>query len=105
MSITAFDGPVVTFPTTNQTSTLTQNNPEAGPSTFMHGNMLADPRQPYAYLPGQNFGKQVSGWVNGYYQAINEVPSTASLISIVAATGVPIACLDRRHFGRLHRPG
>lgn len=88
MSITAFDGPVVTFPSPNTTSYLTQSNPEAGPSVFMHGLALADPRQPFSYLPGQNFGKQVSGWVSLKCQTIDQVPYTASAQAIVVATGM-----------------
>lgn len=88
MTISAFDGPIVTFPSPNVTSLLTQNNPEAGPSMFNHGLALLDPRLPYTYKPGQNFGTQVSGWVSLKCQTIDQVPYTASAQAIVAATGM-----------------
>ncbi len=84
MTISAFDGPVVTFPAVNVTG-LVQSNPEAGPSVFMHGLALADPRYAYAYIPGENFGKQVSGWLNGAYSTMDQVVSTASTSNIAAA--------------------
>lgn len=85
MSITAFDGPVVTFPNASQTGTLTQSNPESGPATFIHGSMYADPRPPYSYKPGQNFGSAVLGWLSIEAQTINQVPSTAVINNIAAA--------------------
>lgn len=85
MAISAFDGPVVTFPQGNQTG-LTQSNPEAGPSLFSGGMALADPRAPlFAYVPGQAVGKQVSGWVSNYLQTIDQVPATAVFNAIAAA--------------------
>lgn len=85
MAITAFDGPVVTFPQGN-TSSTTQSNPEAGPSIFHHGMALADPRAPlFAYVPGQSVGKQVSGWVSLNCQVIDQVPYTATVNNIAAA--------------------
>lgn len=85
MTISAFDGPLVTFPALNTTG-ITQSNPEAGPSVFIHGLALADPRTPqYAYVPGKNFGQQVSGWLTGAYETIDQAPSTASVSNIAAA--------------------
>ena len=85
MTISAFDGPLVVFPQLN-TSSLVENNPEAGPSVFNHGIALGDPRAPqFAYVPGQNFGKQVSGWVSLSCQTIDQVPYTTTANNIAAA--------------------
>lgn len=85
MTITAFDGPLVTFPAVNTTG-LTQSNPEGGPSVFNHGLALADPRSPqFAYVPGQNFGKQVSGWLSLDCQTIDQVPYTTTTNNLAGA--------------------
>lgn len=86
MTISAFSGPFVSFPETN-TSSLVQSNPEGGPSMFNHGIALLDPRAPFTYQPGQNFGKQVSGWLSLNCQTIDQVPQTATINNIVISSG------------------
>lgn len=86
MSVSAFDGPLVTFPTSNSSS-LVQSNPEGGPSMFNHGMALLDPRSPFTYIPGQAPGKQVSGWISLNCQTIDQVPTTATANNIVTASG------------------
>ena len=85
MTITAFDGPLVTLVSINTTG-LVQSNPEGGsPSVFAHGVALEDVRTPYTYIPGNNTGKRVYGWLGGYYQTIDQVPYTATVNNIAAA--------------------
>lgn len=84
MTITAFDGPLVTISPYNTTG-LVQSNPESGPSTLVHGLSLQDSRDPYRYVPGSNFGKRVYGWLSGLYQTIDQVPYTATVNNIAAA--------------------
>lgn len=86
MTITAFDSPVGGgIPAAPLSGMPANTNPEAGPSFFNHGLMLLDPRGPVTYIPGQNFGKQVSGWFSMRCEAINQVPSVLTANNIVAA--------------------
>ncbi len=85
MTITAFDGPLVTFPASPQTGTPSNTNPESGPSMFNHGMAILDPRYPFTYLPGQNFGKQVSGWLAVRSQTIDQVPYTTTANNLAGA--------------------
>ncbi len=85
MTITAVTGPLIAFPDGSLSGSPANQNPEQGPSGFVGGTFLLDPRAPFTYQPGQDFGKQVSGWVSGSYQAINQVPSTATSNNIAAA--------------------
>lgn len=84
MTISAFDGPLVTFPGTNVTG-IVQSNPEGGPSLLAHGFGIEDLRTQFAYIPGSNFGKPVYGWLNGGYQTIDQVPYTATVNNLAAA--------------------
>ncbi len=84
MTISAFDGPIVTFPAVNVTG-LVQSNPEGGPSMLAHGFGIEDLRVPYTYIPGNNFSKGVYGWLTGGYQTIDQVPYTATTNNIAAA--------------------
>lgn len=85
MSITAFSGPVVTFPETLLPGTPAGANPEAGPSCFAHGIAMLDTRYQFSYVPGQNFGKQTSGWNATRSEVINQVPATATVNNIATA--------------------
>lgn len=115
MTISAVSGPLGTFNSDNQTGTPQNTNPEQGPSFWNAGDMLLDPRYPVSYVPGQNFGKQVSGWIDGNVQTLNVVPYTATINNIAAAqtatsgtaltlasasaTGVTIATITRMDTG------
>lgn len=85
MTITAFDAPIVSRVADVLSGTPNNSNPEAGPSAFGYGLMLLDPRYPYTYVPGQDFGKQVSGWVSQYCVAVDQVPTAATANNIAAA--------------------
>lgn len=84
MAITAFDGPLVTFPTSNTTG-LTQSNPQGGPSIFTHGVMLADQRAQYAYAPGNDVTKGVFGWLSLNCQTLDQVPYTTTVNNLAGA--------------------
>jgi len=84
MTISAFDGPVVTFPNSNTTG-LTQSNPEGGPSMFAHSRGILDLRRQFTYIPGQNFGKATLGWISHQAQVLSQVPYTATVNNIAAA--------------------
>jgi hypothetical protein len=77
MTITAFTGPVITFPDPNN------NNPQFGPSSFSHGSGLADDRAPFTYAPGGSSTKPVYVWpVATAIPVIDQVPSTAAANNI-----------------------
>ena len=84
MSISALSGPIVSFgesPYSNSDS-----NPEMGPSLFFGGAALLDPRLPYTYTPGQDFGSPVCGFLGTQaITSLNAVPYTLSATAITAA--------------------
>lgn len=84
MAISAFDGPLVTFPTSNTTG-LTQSNPQGGPSVFAHGFLVEDLRQAYTYVPGSDVTRPVYGWVSDQAQTVDAVPYTATVNNIAGA--------------------
>lgn len=84
MTISAFDGPIGTFPGAPLSGMPANTNPDTGPSFFNHGSMLLDPRGPFTYVPGNPSGKAVIGWLTGHCETINEVPSTITANNIAA---------------------
>lgn len=85
MTISALTGPVVTFPENPYGTGEANQNPESGPSLFAHAVAVLDLRQQYTYIPGQNFGKQTSGWLSDLCQTIDQVPTTATANNIATA--------------------
>lgn len=85
MSITAYTGPIVVDYSGTLPSSPQNTNPEAGPSMFAMGMALLDARYQYTYVPGQNFGKQTSGWLSLNCQTIDQVPYTATINNLAAA--------------------
>jgi len=87
MSITANSGPYISYgQNTNPNSpSMTDYNPEAGPSLFYNGVALLDNRWPYSYEPGQNFGNVTAGLLAQNIQTLNVVPYTLSATAIAAA--------------------
>ncbi len=82
MSITAVQGPLVTF----GQETYADYNPELGPSLFWGGVGILDPRAPSTYNPGQNFGALTAGWFGtNKILTLNVIPATASATLIAAA--------------------
>lgn len=90
MTITALDGPIVTFAEGTLTSTSPANqNPESGPSLLNHSYGILDARTPFTYKPGQDFGSKTYGLLNSRVVVLDQVPSaiTAANISASATPG------------------
>lgn len=85
MTITANSGPLVTFSANAIAGDPSGQNPEGGPSLLAHGLGILDLRQAYTYIPGQNFGKQTSGWLAAAWQCIDQVPYTATINNLAGA--------------------
>lgn len=85
MTITAFTGPVVTFPDSNAPGAAAGANPEAGPSLFDHGLGLIDSRYPFTYKPGSDFGAPTKGFLSTTVFVIDQVPSALAVANIAAS--------------------
>jgi len=92
MSIVAFSGPVLTFGQSPYSGL--EYNPELGPSAFYAGAGILDPRQPYTYVAGQNFGA-FNGMFLGFdnITTLNIVPYTDTSGAIVASANPTSATL------------
>lgn len=91
MTITAFTGPLVTF--------ADPNNPETGPSLFIQGSGILDPRPFYDYNPGQNFGSATAGFFTASdILSLNITPTAIGAGAVVAAahtvTGTPMTLVS-----------
>jgi len=64
---------------------LANTNPEAAPSTFVHGVAFLDTRPAYTYKPGSDFGALTACWAGGQWTTINQVPAAISAVNIVAS--------------------
>lgn len=85
MSISAFSGPVISF----GQAPYADYNPELGPSLFYAGVGILDPRQPFTYEPGQQFGNVVAGFLGvSNILTINYAPATLNVAAIAAAANV-----------------
>jgi len=84
MSISAFTGPLVSFGQSPYESA--DNNPEIGPSLFFGGAGILDPRIPFSYTPGQDFGSTTAGFL-GIQDVVglNILPYTKAVAAIAAA--------------------
>lgn len=85
MSITALSGPIVAFSENGLTGQSANLNPDAGPSLFLFGASLLDPRPAYTYQPGQDFGQSTAGFVDGSYVVVDQAPSTISAVNLAAS--------------------
>lgn len=84
MSISAFTGPLVSFGESPYGTT--DNNPEIGPSLFFGGAGILDPRIPFSYTPGQDFGSTTAGFLGIQdVVSLNIVPYTLAAAAIAAA--------------------
>jgi len=84
MSISAFSGPVVSYGQSPYPAS--EYNPELGPSLFFGGAALLDPRLPYTYTPGQDFGAATCGFLGTQaITSLNAVPYTLAAAAIAAA--------------------
>ena len=85
MSITAFSGPLISF----GSAASNDYNPEAGPSLFFGGTGLLDPRGPFNYQPGQNFGAATCGFLgNSNILSVNAAPATKAAAAVAAVANV-----------------
>ncbi len=97
MGITSNTGPYVAASGNplGSAGTLSANqNPDAGPSLYMYGYGMLDPRYPFTY--GGVLGEQKCyGFANGGsgFQLINAVPSTISATNIAASQSPGAAAL------------
>ena len=87
MTITAFSGPVIAYGQ-NTIGTVTDYNPDCGPSLFWGGVGRVDPRPNFNYIPGQNFGAPTLGFGTSDTMTINYAPYTLSTSAIAAAANV-----------------
>lgn len=85
MTITAFTGPLVTFPSGPLPSDPSGQNPDAGPSMFLHAIAVLDPRYQFTYIPGENSGNSCCGWIADAVQTIDQVPYTATINNLAGA--------------------
>jgi hypothetical protein len=84
MSISAFAGPLVSFGQSPYESA--DQNPEIGPSLFFGGAGILDPRIPFAYTPGQDFGAVNAGFLGIQdVVSLNILPYTKAVAAIAAA--------------------
>ena len=86
MSITGLQGPVVGFGSAPNFGYVPDYNPEQGPSLFIGGAHILDPRASYTYDCGQNFGAPTLGWLGTTkINTLNVIPMTKSNTIIAAA--------------------
>ena len=84
MSISAFAGPLVSFG--QSAYDASGQNPEVGPSLFFGGAGILDPRLPFSYAPGQDFGSPTAGFLGIQdVVSLNILPYTKSNTAITAA--------------------
>jgi hypothetical protein len=87
MSISAFSGPVISFGQ-NTVGTITDYNPDLGPSLFWGGVGRIDPRFPFNYEPGQASGSFTAGFSTSDCQTISYAPYALGAAAIAAAANV-----------------
>lgn len=85
MTISAFSGPVVAY---GQTPYGSDNNPEVGPSLFINGTGILDPRTLFTYVPGQGSSQFTGGFGTVETVTLNYVPYQLSTTAIAAAAAV-----------------
>lgn len=85
MSITAFSGPLISF----GQGTSSDYNPELGPSLFYGGAGILDPRSPFTYEPGQNFGSATCGFLgSSNILTLNIAPAASGTATVAALANV-----------------
>jgi hypothetical protein len=84
MSISAFAGPLVSFG--QSAYDPAGQNPEVGPSLFFGGAGILDPRLPFSYAPGQDFGATTAGFLGIQDMvSLNIVPYTLNTSALAAS--------------------
>ena len=87
MSITAFSGPAIVFGQ-NTIGSITDYNPDLGPSLFWGGVGRIDPRPNFNYIPGQSAGQFTAGFGTSDAMTLNYAPYALSTSAIAAAANV-----------------
>jgi len=87
MSISAFSGPVVSYGQ-NTINTVTDYNPDIGPSLFWGGAGRIDPRPNFNYIPGQTQGAFTAGFGTSDAMTLNYAPYALGAAAIAAAANV-----------------
>lgn len=87
MSISALSGPVIGYGQSSS-GTLTDYNPELGPSLFWGGVGRLDPRSNFNYKPGQDFGSFTAGFATADAMTINYAPYALNTAAIAALANV-----------------
>jgi len=87
MSITANSGPYIAFGQ-NTIGTITDYNPDLGPSLFWGGVGRIDPRPNFNYIPGQASGAFTAGFGTSDCQTISYAPYALGTAAIAAAANV-----------------
>lgn len=95
MSISALSGPLVVFgvgaAAASANGGTTDYNPQLGPSAFLCGSMLLDPRTFFGYDPGRAATAQTRGWsMVSTIPLVDAAPATQAAANIAAAA-VPVA--------------
>ena len=85
MSITANSGPYISF----GQSTYADYNPELAPSLFWGGAGILDPRAPFTYVPGQDFGAATAGFLGSTAITTYDYNPTVASVTAVAGAYTP----------------
>jgi hypothetical protein len=91
MALTNIAGPQVTYGITLSSSGIDmEHNPDRGPSYADLGEGLLDPRQPFAFSPGQASSKPFYGWAGLFGGPVVDQSPSATSSNVIAATQVPV---------------
>ena len=102
MSVIAFSGPIITYQDGGIiANTPAGQNPDQGPSLFLQGTALLDPRLLYTYFPDDPNGligftsagvainaAPAVGWLNAQYQTADYAPGSASTSILASGVGI-----------------
>jgi len=86
MTTSAFAGPLVSFGQSPYSAL--EYNAEAGPSMFYNGSGILDPRLGFTYVPGQDFGQPICGFLG-----VNDIVSLNFSLVANSATSVAASAL------------
>jgi hypothetical protein len=105
MTINALSGPVIVYQDGGiLTNSSANQNPDQGPSLFINGVGVLDPRSAYTYFPGMPDSPvgftsagavinaaDVVGWLNAEIQLSDYAPGTASTTSLASSANISTA--------------
>src|SRR5258705_7761143 len=85
MTISANNGPLITFGQSGSTAPGQEYNEQAGPSLFYQGAGTLDPRSLFTYIPGRGVTRPVYGFLSSEVIGLNVVPTTLAANNIAAS--------------------